>query len=111
MIDYLVTKTGEIIEITDSNLFPLVDLINVLQTEPTEQPFWANVGIPLKETVISKVAPDYYLDQVKQYFRSMFDSLQITKLAANNYYIAVKLKNGLTLSGDLTRIFEGFKNA
>jgi hypothetical protein len=104
MIDYLVTKTGDFIEITDANLFPLVDLINALQTEPNEQPFWANVGIPLKETVISKVAPDYYLDQVKNYFRPMFDSLQITKLAVNNYYIAVKLKSGVALSGELAEI-------
>jgi len=111
MIDYLVTKKGEIIEITDSNLFPLVDLINVLQTEPNEQPFWANLGIPLKQTVITKIAPDYYLDAVKNYFFQFFDNLKIDKLAVNNYFISVKLKSGIVYSGDLQTIINGFKNA
>jgi hypothetical protein len=46
-----------------------------------ESPFYANFGIPAKQSLITQVHPDYYTYFTQSYFSRFFASLIITKQA------------------------------
>jgi hypothetical protein len=68
---------------TDENGFNdevyLTTLIQNLKLNLGESPFWANNGIPAQKSVISQIAPDYYVQQIQQQFSQYFSSLLIQK--------------------------------
>jgi hypothetical protein len=57
----------------------LTTLIQVLLLFLNESPFFANYGIPAKESVIQQIAPDFYISQTQQQFSQYFASLTIAR--------------------------------
>ncbi|WP_077395442.1 hypothetical protein [Bombella intestini] len=78
-------------------------LQNALLLQLGESPFWADWGIPVQQTLVSRVWPDYYLNLTQRRFRDIFPSLQITRKDGGNgadpvYDISVILNNGTLYS-------------
>ena len=57
-------------------------LIQCLKLNIGESPFWADWGIPAKQSVMQQVQPDYYVAITQQRYAQYFANLQITKLAS-----------------------------
>lgn len=90
---------------TDANGFNdlvyLSNLIQVLQLELGESPFFANVGIPAQESILQQVWPDFYVAQVQQQFAQYFVSLTISKQSGTNtptYNIFVITHSGANIN-------------
>jgi hypothetical protein len=68
---------------TDDNGFNdqvmLTTLIQVLKLNLNESPFYADFGIPAKDSVLQQIAPDFYANRTQQRFAPQFASLIITK--------------------------------
>lgn len=74
-------------------------LQNSLLLQLGESPFWADWGIPVQQTLVSRVWPDYYLNMTQQRFRDVFPTLQITRRDGGNgadpvYDISIILNDG-----------------
>lgn len=69
---------------TDPNGFNdavwLTTLAQVLKLNLGESPFYANYGIPARQSVLQQIAPDYYMAITQQQFAQYFASLILTKL-------------------------------
>lgn len=69
---------------TDANgyndLVYLVTLAQVLYGEPGESPFFANYGIPARESVLTQVYPDYYVARTAQQFSQFFAALVVSRV-------------------------------
>jgi hypothetical protein len=78
-------KTWEVVT-TDANGFNdhvhLTALAQVLQLNLNESPFFANFGIPARESVLSQVAPDFYAAFTQQQYAQFFATLLMTKRPA-----------------------------
>ena len=72
-------------------------LAQVLKLVLGESPFWSNWGIPQYQSVMTQVAPTYYVMQTQGFFSGKFAALAITQVqgAANPTYNV----NVLTQSG------------
>lgn len=99
------TKTWVVVQ-TDENgandhVF-LTTLCQVLLLYLGESPFYANYGIPAKNSVIQQIHPDFYVTITQQQFSQYFASLIITKSVVNRgdnrptpmYQVNVLLNNG-----------------
>jgi hypothetical protein len=68
---------------TDANGFDdmvwLTTLIQTIKLNLGESPFFANYGIPAHASVVSQLAPDYYMNLTQQKFASHFLSLVISR--------------------------------
>ena len=68
---------------TDANGFNdavwLTTLAQVLQLGLNESPIFGNWGIPAQQSIVTQVAPDYYVTLTQQNFASYFLSLIVTK--------------------------------
>ena len=76
------------IEVTpDQNGFEdniwLTTLVQALKLNLGESPFYANLGIPQYQTIMTQVFPDFYCTQIQQYFAPRFASLTITRAPAS----------------------------
>lgn len=58
----------------------LTTLVQALKLNLGESPFYANVGIPQYQTIVTQVYPDFYVSQIQQYFAPNFASLTITRV-------------------------------
>ena len=78
-------------------------LAQVLKLVLGESPFWANWGIPQYQSIMSQIAPTYYVMQTQGFFSGKFAALSITQIqgARNPTYNI----NVLTQSG-AQRIFQ-----
>jgi hypothetical protein len=56
----------------------LTTLIQVIKLNLNESPFYSNYGIPAHSSVISQLAPDYYMNYIQQTFAGYFMFLSIT---------------------------------
>ena|SRR3974390_410142 len=76
----------------------LVQLIQVCLLYLGESPFYAQYGIPARQSVAQQQAPDFYIARIQQQFAPFFASLIITRTQGppdNPTYAAnVTLKNG-----------------
>jgi len=78
----------------------LTSLIQTLRLNLGESPFYAQFGIPAKNSVLQQVAPDYYVAYIQSYYSQFFPSITISKQATspNNtapvYNINVVRNNG-----------------
>ena len=54
-------------------------LLQVLQLEPGESPFYANYGVPSQASVITQLFPDFFVARTQQQFAGRFATLTITK--------------------------------
>lgn len=84
----------------------LTTLAQVLSLNLGESPFYANVGIPQKPSIIQQIAPDFYSMRTQQMFAPFFASLTIARAPAPKglpadtptYQVAVTTNEGLKLS-------------
>jgi hypothetical protein len=82
--DPLYPYTKKWVEITtDSNNYNdmvyLTNLIQVIRLNLGESPFYANWGIPAHPSIVSQIAPDYYMTLTQQRFAQHFLSLSIIR--------------------------------
>ena len=61
----------------------LTTLVQALKLNLGESPFYANLGIPQYQTIMTQVMPDFYVTQIQQYFAPYFASLVITRVPAS----------------------------
>jgi hypothetical protein len=57
----------------------LTTLIQVIRLNLGESPFFANYGIPAHPSVVTQLAPDYYMNFTQQQFSNHFLSLIISR--------------------------------
>ncbi|HSY77377.1 MAG TPA: hypothetical protein VK890_10995 [Bacteroidia bacterium] len=69
---------------TDANGFNdmvyLTNMIQVIRLNLHESPFFSNWGIPAHVSVMTQIAPDYYMNLIQQRFAKYFTLLTITNL-------------------------------
>lgn len=94
-------KLWEVVEtgLDGSNdMVNLIWLIQVLLLFLGESPFYAQYGIPAKQSVAQQVAPDFYVARVQQQFSPYFAALIITRTQGPpdnpTYRVDVTLHNG-----------------
>jgi hypothetical protein len=58
----------------------LTTLAQALKLNLGESVFYANLGIPQYQTIVTQVYPDFYVSQIQQYFAPNFASLTITRV-------------------------------
>jgi hypothetical protein len=66
----------------DENIW-LTTLVQALKLNLGESPFYANLGIPQYQTIVTQTFPDFYVTQIQQYFAQYFASLTITRVPAS----------------------------
>lgn len=86
--EYNEDGTYQWVEVTpDANGFEdniwLTTLVQALKLNLGESPFYANVGIPQQQTIVTQVYPDFYVSQIQQYFAPRFASLTIFRVPAS----------------------------
>lgn len=62
----------------------LTALCQVLKLNLYESPFYSNYGIPVQQTMVTQVFPDYYAMQTQSQFAPYFASLTITRVPYSN---------------------------
>jgi hypothetical protein len=81
-----------------NDMVNLVWLIQVLLLLLGESPFYAQYGIPAKQSVEQQQAPDFYVSRVQQQFAPYFAALIITRTQGPpdnpTYLVNVTLHNG-----------------
>jgi hypothetical protein len=78
-------------------------LCQVLKLVTGESPFYANVGIPAVQSVVTQVFPDYYVAAVQAMFQQYFASLIISKVpnTTPTYNIQILFFNGTTFQATI----------
>ena len=78
-------------------------LAQVLKLNLNESPFYADWGIPAKESVVQQVFPDYFVRRVQQQFSQYFASLVVYKqsLPTPVYNISVVTNAGVKLNANV----------
>jgi hypothetical protein len=69
---------------TDENGFNdmvyLTNMIQVIKLNLHESPFWSDWGIPAHTSVMTQIAPDFYMNLIQQRFAQYFMLLMLTNL-------------------------------
>jgi hypothetical protein len=92
---------------TDANGFNdlvyVTTLIQVFLLNLGESPFWANYGIPARQSVLQSIPPDFAVAFTQQRFANYFANLTITKIANTppTYRAAVLTHQGVVLKTDI----------
>ena len=84
-----------------NDLVFVTTLAQVLKLNLNESPFYANYGIPAKQSVLQQIFPDYYVYMTQQQFSSYFASLVITRnpaLTTPTYTVNVLTNYGTSLT-------------
>lgn len=79
-------------------------LAQVLKLNLGESPFWANWGIPQYQTIMTQIAPDYYMMQTQTYFAGKFAALAITRVPGTvnpTYNVNIVTKTGATITAEI----------
>jgi hypothetical protein len=79
----------------------LTQLVQALKLNINESPFYANLGIPQYQTIVTQVLPTFYVNQIQQYFAPYFASLTITQVPAAyppQYNVNVVCNNGAVIN-------------
>ena len=88
---------------TDANGFNdevyTTTLIQVLYLNLGESPFYADYGIPSKQSVIQQIAPDFYVARTQAQFAPYFASLIVAKQATPEptYSIGITTNSGVKI--------------
>ena len=87
-------KKWVVVETTPDGLNDDVYITALAQTlllNVNESPFWANFGIPARQSVMQQIWPDYYVVFIQQYYSRFFASLIVAKVpdTAPHYRISV----------------------
>ena len=82
----------------------LTAIAQTLKLNLNESPFWANFGIPARQSVMQQIFPDLYVVFTQQYYSQFFASLIISKQAAESalvndpvYNISIVTQQGFVL--------------
>jgi hypothetical protein len=69
---------------TDKNGFNdacyITAMAQTLKLNLNESPFWANFGIPAKQSVIQQIAPNLYIFITQLFYQQFFSSLIVSKV-------------------------------
>jgi hypothetical protein len=93
---------------TDANGFDdnvwLTTLAQALKLTPGESPFFADVGIPAQQSIVTQVYPDFYVSLIQSRFAQYFASLNISRQISQDgitpeYRIDAVTNKGATISG------------
>lgn len=78
----------------------ITTLIQVLKLNLNESPFYADYGLPAKESVIQQIAPDFYMTRIQQRFAQYFASLIImrTQDPMPTYRVAITTNQGVAVA-------------
>lgn len=84
----------------------ITTLIQTMKLNLGESPFYGNVGIPAKASIVQQIAPDFYVTQIQQQFAGFFANLTIARAPAPidypidtpTYQVAVTTNQGFKLS-------------
>ena len=79
----------------------LTSLSQALQLNLGESPFYANYGIPVQQTIVTQVFPDYYVMVTQTQFSPYFASLTIARSVGTTpptYNIKAVSHNGAILN-------------
>lgn len=94
-------KKWEVVETAPdggNDMVNLVWLVQVLLLYLGESPFYAQYGIPAKQSVATQQAPDFYVARTQAQFAPYFASLIITRIQGPpdtpTYVVNVTLNNG-----------------
>lgn len=68
-----------------------------------ESPFYANYGIPAKQSIVQQIAPDYYVAQTQRQFAQYFANLVVAKQNGNppTYKVNVTTHQGVKLDASI----------
>jgi len=75
----------------DDNIW-VATLIQCLKLNLGEDPFFADIGIPLQETIATQVYPDFYIARIQSQFAQYFTSLSISRRKTTNQNPAYDVK-------------------
>jgi len=78
----------------------LTAMAQTLKLNLNESPFWANFGIPAKQSVLQQIMPDFYIVYTQQYYSQFFAALIVAKrnLPDPVYDFRVTTHQGITLT-------------
>lgn len=88
---------GTWVEITDPNYVQLATLAQVLRLQQGESPFYANYGIPAKQSVMAQIAPDAAVARTQAQFSPYFANLAVSRVTGTmipTYNISAIFQNG-----------------
>ena len=95
-----------------NDLVYLTTLLQCLQLNPGESPFFPNYGVPSTQSVLTQIFPDFYVVQTQQQFSGFFAALSVKSLAyadpktgapAPYYVVNVVTHVGTVLSGKVVK--------
>ncbi len=58
----------------------VTSLIQAIKLSPNESPFYANVGIPAQQSIVTQLFPDFYVAQLQSQYAQYFASLSISRV-------------------------------
>jgi hypothetical protein len=75
-------------------------LIQCLKLNLGESPFYSNLGIPEQQTVMTQIYPDYYVNNIQQWFAPQFASLLVSRQPTfqPTYLVTAVTQQGSVLS-------------
>jgi hypothetical protein len=81
----------------------LTTLIQCLNLNLNESPFYANYGIPAHESVVTQIFPDFYVTQTQTQFSKYFASLVVSKVqsATPTYNINAITNQGVKVNASI----------
>ena len=85
----------------NNDLVYLTTLCQVLKLSLGESPFYANYGLPARQSVVQQVWPDFYVSLVQQTFSPYFAMLSISKQTGTTtptYNVNVITHSGVSLN-------------
>jgi hypothetical protein len=88
---------GQWVEITDTGYIWLATLAQCLRLQEGESPYFANYGLPARESVMSQIAPDAGIAKTQRQFAPYFSSLVVSRVAGApvpTYNITAVFLNG-----------------
>lgn len=82
----------------------LTTLCQTLKLNLGESPFFANLGLPAQQSIMSQVAPDLHVAIIQQDFSPMFKSLTIQRVPGSvspSYRVNVITHAGAVMSAEV----------
>lgn len=79
-------------------------LAQVLKLVLGESPFWSNWGIPQYQSIMTQIAPTYYVMQTQGFFSGKFAALSISRVSGvtnPTYNINIVTKTGATITAEI----------
>jgi len=104
MRSYGRNSLGVWVEITDPNYVQLATLVQTLRLQQGESPFYANYGIPAKQSVMSQLAPDAAVNRTQAQYSQYFANLSVARVVSATsptYDIRAIFQNGTVIQSTL----------